>query len=93
MITTAREGRYCGQCTDGYGPTVFSDGATCIDCSKHGYLWILNLAFLNKLFMVTILGLLLILFQIKGTSSPSNVIIIRGGGTRGAGGGQLPPQC
>ena len=35
---------------------------------------ILNLAF--KLSMVTILGLLLILFQIKGISSPFNVIIM-----------------
>ena len=71
-----RQGRYCSQCTDGYGPAVFSDDATCIDCSKHGYLWILNLAF--QLFMVTILGLILILFQIKGTSSPFNVIIMYG---------------
>ena len=68
-----RQGRYCRQCVDGYGPALFSDDATCADCSKHGQLWILNLMF--QLFMVTILCLLLMLFQIKGTSSPLNVII------------------
>jgi hypothetical protein len=66
-----RQGRYCSQCIDGYGPAVFSDDATCVDCSNHRYLWLLNLIF--QLFMVTLLGLLVIL---KGTSSPFNVIIM-----------------
>ena len=68
-----RQGRYCRKCVDGYGPALFSDVATCADCSKHRHLWILNLMF--QLFMVTILCLLLVLFQIKGASSPFNVII------------------
>ena len=68
-----RQGRCCRQCVDGYGPALFSDNATCADCSKYRHLWILNLMF--QLFMVTILCLLLMLFQIKGTSSPLNVII------------------
>ena len=68
-----RQGRYCGKCVDGYGPALFSDNATCADCSKHRHLWILNLMF--QLFMVTILCLLLMLFQIKGTSCPLNIII------------------
>ena len=69
-----RQGSYCSQCIDGYGPAVFSDDATCADCSKHRHLWILNLVF--QLCMVTILCLVLMLFQIKGTSSPLNVIIM-----------------
>ena len=69
-----RQGGYCSQCIDGYGPAMFSDDAICADCSKHRYLWILNLMF--QLFMVTTLCLLLMLFQIKGTSSPLNVIIM-----------------
>ena len=69
-----RQGRYYRQCIDGYGPALFSDNTTCTDCSKHRHLWISNLIF--QLFMVTVLCLLLILFQIKGTSSPLNVIII-----------------
>ena len=71
-----RQGRYCSQCIDGYGPAAFSDDATCTDCSKHRHLWIMNLTF--QLFMVTILCLLLILLQVKGTSSPFNVIIMYG---------------
>ena len=52
-----RQGSYCSQCIDGYGPAVFSDDATCADCSKHRHLWILNLVF--QLCMVTILCLVL----------------------------------
>ena len=69
-----RQGGYCSQCIDGYGPAMFSDDATCADCSKHRHLWILNLMF--QLFMMTTLCLLLMLFQIKGTSSPLNMIIM-----------------
>ena len=46
-----REGRYCGQYTDDYGPGVFSDMAppqAYIDCSKHGYLWIYSILHLNS---------------------------------------------
>ena len=69
-----RQGRYCSQCIDGYGPAVFSDDVICADCTKHRHLWILN--FMFQLFMVTILCLLLMLFQIKGTSTPLNVIVM-----------------
>ena len=69
-----RQGSYCSQCINGYGPAVFSDDAVCADCSKHQYFWIINIVF--QLLMVTILCLFLILFQIKGTSSPYNVIIM-----------------
>ena len=52
---------------------MFSDSVTCADCSKHKYLWILNLMF--QLTMVTLMCLVFIIFQIKGTSSPLNIII------------------
>ena len=68
-----RQGRQCRECRDGYGPAAFSDGFSCADCSKHRHLWILHL-FL-QLTMVTLMYLVVILFQIKGTSSPLNVII------------------
>ena len=68
-----RQGMYCGQCISGYGPAVFSDSVTCADCSKHKYLWILNLMF--QLSMVTLMCLAFMIFQIKGTSSPHNIII------------------
>ena len=68
-----RQGTQCSQCISGYGPSVFSDGVTCADCSKHKYLWILNLMF--QLTMVTLMCLAFMIFQIKGTSSPLNIII------------------
>ena len=60
-------------CIDGYGPAVFSDGISCADCSKHRHLWILSLLF--QLTMVTPMCLAFIPLQIKGTSSPLNIII------------------
>ena len=68
-----RQGPQCRQCIEGYGPAPFSDGVTCADCSKHKDLWILNLTF--QLTMVTIMYLAVVLFQIKGTSSPYNILI------------------
>ena len=68
-----RQGAQCSQCISGYGSAVFSDGITCADCSKHKYLWILNLAF--QLIMVTLICFIFMLLQIKGTSSPLNIII------------------
>ena len=71
-----RQGAQCQHCIDGYGPAAFSDGVTCADCSRHKYLWLLNLLF--QLMMVTLLYLVVILFQIKGASSPFNIIITNG---------------
>ena len=68
-----RQGAQCRHCIDGYGPAAFSDGATCADCSKRRYLWILNLLF--QLTAVTLMYLVVILFQIKGTCSPFNITI------------------
>ena len=68
-----RYGAQCQHCMDGYGPAAFSDGVTCANCSRHKYLWLLNLAF--QLMAVTFMYLVVILFQMKGTCSPSNIII------------------
>lgn len=64
-----RKGSHCRPCIDGYGPAAFSDGITCADCSKHSRFWILNLLF--QLTMVTLMYIIVILFQI----SPLNLII------------------
>lgn len=68
-----RQGTQCRQCRDGYGPALFSDGFSCANCNKYTRLWIWDL-FL-QLAMATLMYLIVILFQIKGTSSPLNVII------------------
>ena len=69
-----RQGTQCSRCLDGYGPAAFSDGFSCADCSKHKHLWVANLFF--QLSMVTAFYLAVVLLQIKGTSSPLNVIIM-----------------
>ena len=68
-----RQGSLCERCIDGYGPALFSNSISCADCSKNRNLWILNVLF--QLSMVTLLCLVIILLQIKGASSPLNVII------------------
>ena len=68
-----RQGLQCRQCMDGYGPSAFSDGATCADCSANKYLLILNLFF--QLGMVTMMYLVVILLRVKGTASPFSIII------------------
>ena len=68
-----RQGSYCKQCIDGYGPAVFSDSLICASCSKLKYLWILNLSM--QLIIVTLMYLVVIILQVNATSSPLNNII------------------
>ena len=68
-----RQGTRCRKCIDGYGPAIFSDGIVCANCAEHKHLWILNLLF--QLGMVTAMYVSFILLQIKGASSPLNIII------------------
>ena len=68
-----RQGKQCAHCRDGYGPAVFSDGSECVNCSTHRNLWIIYL--LLQLSMVTLMYIAFILLQIKGTSSPLNIIV------------------
>ena len=67
-----RKGTQCRQCIDGYGPAPFTDGNPCYDCSKHKYLWIMNLFI--QIFMTTVMYILFIPLQINATSSPFNII-------------------
>lgn len=68
-----RQGTQCKQCISGYGHAAFSDGVSCADCSKHRYMWILNL--LLQLIFLTFLFLVITILQIKGTTCPLNIII------------------
>ena len=68
-----REGAQCKQCISGYGPAAFSDRVSCADCSKHRHMWILNL--LLQLLCLTIMFVIIMFLQIKGTASPWNIII------------------
>ena len=71
-----RKGRQCSQCVEGYGPAVLSDNISCASCSKHKHMWILNV-FL-QLAMVTLMYFIFTLLQVKGTSSPFNVLLTYG---------------
>ena len=68
-----RKGTQCKQCISGYGPAALSDGVSCADCSKYSHMWILNL--LLQLLFLTSLFMVIMVFQIKGTASPWNIII------------------
>ena len=68
-----RQGAQCKRCIDGYGPAPFSDGVTCADFSKYKHLWVLHLFF--QLMMVTLMYLAVIVLQVKGNSSPFNIMI------------------
>ena len=68
-----RQGSHCSLCTEGHGPALFSESVSCAGCSERRYLWILNL--LMQLTTVTFMYLVVIVLEIKGTSSPLNAII------------------
>ena len=68
-----RQGAHCKQCISGYGPAALSDGVSCADCSKRKHFWILNL--LIQILCLTIMFVVIMLLQIKGTASPWNVVI------------------
>ena len=67
-----RKGTQCRQCIDGYGPAPFTNGNSCYNCSKHKYLWIMNL--FVQIFMSTVMYILFIPLQINATSSPFNIM-------------------
>ena len=68
-----RQGVQCKQCISGYGPAALSDGVSCADCSNHRHLWILNL--LLQLLLLTVVFMIILFLQIRGTASPWNIII------------------
>ena len=68
-----RKGAHCSQCIDNYGPAAFTDSIYCADCTKHKNLWIAQVFF--QWLLSTLMCLVFTLFEIKGTSSPLNIII------------------
>ena len=67
------QGVHCKQCISGYGPAAMSDGISCADCSKYKYMWLLNL--LLQLLLLTVMFVVIMLLQIRGTASPWNITI------------------
>ena len=69
-----RQGRVCGRCKSGYGPAVFSANLNCYRCSGSYHGW--GLYLFLELFPVTLLFLLIVLFQFRATSGSINCFLL-----------------
>ena len=69
-----RQGRVCGRCKSGYGPAVFSANLNCYRCSGSYHGW--GLYLFLELFPVTLLFLLIVLFQFRATSDSVNCFLL-----------------
>ena len=68
-----RTGLLCAHCKDGLGPAVLSYELQCLECKDSPYGWML-FAFL-AFFPVTVLFLLMVVFQVHGTSPSLSIIV------------------
>ena len=68
-----RTGLLCSDCEAGLGPAVFSYTLPCLKCLDSGYGWLLYM-FLAT-FPTTVMFLVIIIFQVRVTSAPMNMII------------------
>ena len=68
-----REGELCGKCRDGYGIAMYSYTLECSKCWGHGYGWLLY--YFLELFPITVLYILVVIFNIKASSSPLSALV------------------
>ena len=68
-----REGRVCGECKPGYGPSVFSADVNCYRCSGLYHGWLLFLVF--ELVPLTLVFLFIMIFQCRGTAGTHNAFL------------------
>ena len=69
-----RKGIVCSECIDGFGPSVTSNGFTCINCTSAWYRVPLFLVLLFAL--ITFFYLFILIFQISMTSPPMPCFIM-----------------
>jgi hypothetical protein len=65
-----RKGLLCGECIEGYGPTVYSFDMKCADCSIMSPGYAVTLYLLLELCPITVLFIVLIVFRLNITSGP-----------------------
>ena len=65
-----RRGLLCGECKDGYGPTVYSFDMTCANCSSLWSRYAISLYLLLQFVPTTLIFLCFVVFQFKITSGP-----------------------
>ena len=63
-----RKGHLCSECADGFGPSVTSFGYKCVNCTNAWYR--VPLFLLLELVPITILYVMILIFQISITSAP-----------------------
>ena len=63
-----REGFLCEDCVPGYGPTAYSP--KCMDCKKHSTVSASAIFLTRKLFPITIMFILLLIFRVNITKGP-----------------------
>ena len=67
-----RQGKYCKKCLSGHGPAIFSDSATCADCSQYKSAWFAY--FLFQILLETLLFTVLTLLQSSRVFGLINVL-------------------
>ena len=68
-----REGELCGKCKDGYGIALYSYTLECSKCWENGYGWALY--YFLELIPVTVLYILVVIFNIRASSSPLSALV------------------
>ena len=68
-----REGELCENCKDGYGIALYSYTLECSKCWEHGYGWVLY--YFLELFPITMLYFLVVIFNVKASSSPLSALV------------------
>lgn len=70
-----RKGDLCQSCIDGYAPAINSEEYKCVKCSKEHakYTWVLYI--IGKFIPITVILILVIIFNISVTSGPANSFI------------------
>lgn len=69
-----RQGEYCKKCLSGHGPAIFSDSATCADCSQHKGAWFPYLLF--QILLETVLFTVLTLLKSSRVFGLINVLAL-----------------
>ena len=69
-----RKGHLCSECADGFGPSVTSFGYRCVNCTDTWYRVLIFLFI--KFAPITVLYLIILIFQISITSAPMPCFIL-----------------
>ena len=68
-----RTGLLCAHCKDGLGPVVLSYQLQCLECLDSAYGWLLYIVL--ACFPTTIFFLCMLIFQVRASSPPLNIIV------------------